>query len=333
MSANSLVVLGPDKAEIQTRAVPEIGTGDVLVRVAACGICGTDRHIFHGHYPSRFPLVIGHEFSGIVDKVGTAVEGINVGDKVSIDPNILCGTCSSCREGYPNLCRNMTALGVDIDGGFSPYCRVPASQIYKLPPEADLVEAALVEPLSCILHGVDLLKVKAGTRVIIFGGGFIGQLMAQVIRLQGAARIVVVDHNPDKRAMAEKLGFESVDNASEQARQSLEAFGEFDAAVDCAGSGDVLEQCIRMCRPGGRILLFAAYGEGQEVAITPYDVFRKQLQIIGSFTYPDTQTRAIRLLASKKLDLDTLVTRIQVDQVLDVFKNELQLIKGVAVFL
>ncbi|GBF34268.1 sorbitol dehydrogenase [Desulfocucumis palustris] len=329
MDLNSFVVKAPQNIAIENIPLPEIGDRDVLVRVAACGICGTDRHIYHGHYPANYPVVIGHEFSGRVERAGREVREVTPGDKVSIDPNILCGTCSSCREGHPNLCRNMVALGVDLNGGLSPYCRVPVSQIYKLPPEADLADASLVEPLSCVLHGVDLLGVKAGTRVVIFGGGFIGQLMAQIIRLQGAARVVLVDPNEDKRAIARSLGFDTIN--SRDLRQ-LESLAEFDASVDCAGAGKVLQQCIEITRPGGKILMFAAYGQGQEVAVTPYDIFRKQLQLIGSFTYPDTQSRAIRLLTSGKIVLDPLVTRIRLDEVVSLFTGERKLIKGVVVF-
>lgn len=332
MSLHSFIVLGKENYELRPKPLPEIGERDVLVRVAACGICGTDRHIYYGHYPAGYPVVIGHEFCGIVEQTGRLVTEVAVGDKVSIDPNILCGTCPSCREGVQNLCHNMKALGVDIDGGFSPYCRVPISQIYKLPPEADLVEAALVEPLSCVLHGVDLLQVKAGTQVVVFGGGFIGQLMAQVIRLQGAARVVVVEPQENKSNIARELGFETINPLSPEGQGQLAGLAGFDATVDCAGAGNVLEQCVELTRPGGKILLFAAYGQGQKIALTPFDIFRKQLQVIGSFTYPDTQVRAIRMLAAKQLAVQPLLTRITVAEIVPVLTGEREVVKAVVVF-
>lgn len=328
----SFVIEAPNSYKIIERPPAEIGPHDALVRVAACGVCGTDRHIFLGEYPANYPVVPGHEFCGVVEQVGAEVKDLAVGDKVSVDPNILCGQCPSCREGYPNLCYNMKALGVNIDGGFAPYCRVPVSQIYRLPPEVDLVDMAAAEPLACVLHGVDLIQVKAGTQGVVFGAGFIGQLMAQVFRLQGVSRIVVVEPQANKRKIAAEMGFETADPNSQEEMNRLGKDGEFDYAIDCAGAGNVLEQCVNLVRRGGKVLLFAVYGEEQKIPITPYEIYRKEIHLIGSFTYPDTQARAIRLLAAGKIKLDSLTTKISVDEIPAILNGEREVVKGVVTF-
>lgn len=333
-SLKALRVLGKHRMEIQTFSVPEIGSSDVLVQVTACGICGTDRHILHGEYPAKYPVIIGHEFCGRVIGVGDKVEEVKIGDSVSINPNIVCGSCANCREGTPHLCERMVALGVDLDGGLAPYCRVPASQIYKLDPDNDLIESCLAEPLSCILHGIDRLGVLAGTKAVVFGGGFIGQLMAQMLKLQGTVRVVIVEPQEHKRQAAKKLGFETIDPASKQGWRELDSLHGWDVTVDCAGAGQVLEECVRITRSGGRILLFAAYPKGKAVSIVPHEIFRKELEIIGSFTYPDTQIRALRLLSSKKLDLEPIIRKISLNDAPKLLNGELDhtVIKGVVTF-
>jgi L-iditol 2-dehydrogenase len=330
----SLFVEKSGHAKIDHLDKPIPSDHEVVVQVVACGICGTDRHIYHGKFPARYPVVIGHEFSGKIVSIGSKVQDLELGDLVSINPNIICGQCSLCREGFTHLCKKMIALGVDLNGGLSPYCLVPIAQIYKIDPLMDQLEASLAEPLSCILHGVDRLQVKAGTTAAVFGGGFIGQLMAQVLHLNGAVHVTVFEPNRNKRKIAEDLGFTAVDPTDEQGKRKLAALDGFDITVDCAGAGDVLQQCIEATRPGGKILLFAAYPSGKQVPIIPFDVFRKELQIIGSFTYPDTQLRAIRLLASKLLKLESIVTAISLEEVIPLLKGELddKIVKGIVTF-
>ncbi len=148
----------------------------LLVRVAASGICGTDPHILHGLYPANFPLIPGHEYAGVVEAVGDAVDGFAPGDHVAVDPNILCGRCYFCRRGKVHLCKNLVALGVNIPGGFAEHCVVPSSQAYKSPKSLPLAHAALAEPVACCLRGVDLAEITSGDRVAIFGAGPMGAI-------------------------------------------------------------------------------------------------------------------------------------------------------------
>lgn len=170
---------------------PELTADEVLVKVAACGLCGTDLHILKGEYPSTFPLIPGHEFAGAIVQVGPAVKEFKPGDRVCIDPNIYCRRCSFCRQGKVHLCENLFPIGVRRHGGFAEFCAVPQSQVYSLPGHVDFTEAALAEPLSCVLHGIELAEIRPGRTVLILGGGAIGGLLTQLARLAGAARVIL----------------------------------------------------------------------------------------------------------------------------------------------
>ncbi|REK66613.1 MAG: iditol 2-dehydrogenase [Cohnella sp.] len=328
----SLIVTGVGEIEIAQMEKPAVGSQDVLIQVSACGICGTDRHIFHGTYPAALPVSIGHEFAGVVAEVGSDVTKVAFGDLVTVNPNIWCGRCTPCMEGVPHLCTNMKAKGVDLNGGLSSYCVVPESLIYRIAPGTDPVHASLSEPVSCVLHGVDRLEVKAGYTAAVFGGGFIGQIMAQILRLQGASDVMVVEPQEHKRKVAEQAGFKTIDPIRE--RDKVEALRDLDVTVDCAGAGNVLMQCVQSVKCGGNVLLFAAYPQGKSLPIDPYEIFRKELRIIGSFTYPDTQLRAVRLIESGKLQLDPLITVIRLEQVKELLEGKLDhcVIKGVVKF-
>ena len=151
--------------QLFTREVekPEAGPDDLLVRVEACGVCGTDRHLYHGEFPCTPPVTLGHEFSGIVEAVGSAVTGFKLGDRITGDPNIACGRCRHCVNGQVNLCRNLKAIGIHRDGGFADYVVVPHKQAFLLPADLDPMHGAFCEPLACCLHGIDLAEIKAGS--------------------------------------------------------------------------------------------------------------------------------------------------------------------------
>ncbi|MET0748341.1 MAG: alcohol dehydrogenase catalytic domain-containing protein, partial [Rhizobium sp.] len=172
-------------------AKPAPGPGELLVRIEACGICGTDRHILHGEFPSAPPLTLGHEFSGIVETIGSDAEGFQPGMRVTCDPNMSCGLCSQCRRGRVNLCERLQAIGIHRDGGFADYAILPASQAFALPLSLDPLHGAFCEPLACCLHGVDMAEIKTGASVVVLGGGVIGLLVVQLARLAGATRVVL----------------------------------------------------------------------------------------------------------------------------------------------
>ena len=180
--------------EIFLREVPKPAPGpeDLLVRVEACGICGTDRHLLHGEFPCTPPVTLGHEFYGIIETMGTSVSGFAIGQRITGNPNIHCGRCDQCQANRVNLCRNLQAIGIHRDGGFADFVIVPQKQAYSLPSGLDPLHGAFCEPLACCIHGVDMAGVKTGASVVVLGGGVIGLLTVQLARLSGAAHVVLV---------------------------------------------------------------------------------------------------------------------------------------------
>lgn len=171
---------GPHDIRLSEVTVPEPQKGWVLIKVKACGICGTDVHINEGEAPAISPVILGHEFAGEVVAVGSGVTRLSIGDKVAVDPNIACGQCPQCRAGKVHLCDRLQAIGVTLNGGFAEYCMVPEVQAHRFEEGLSFVEAAMVEPVACCLHGIDLAGMRAGESVAIFGAGFIGLILLQL---------------------------------------------------------------------------------------------------------------------------------------------------------
>ncbi|NLG84256.1 MAG: alcohol dehydrogenase catalytic domain-containing protein [Firmicutes bacterium] len=196
----------PGCGQVETVELREPAPDEVLLKVEACGVCGTDVHIWAGTEPAAGHVILGHEFAGEIVEIGDQVTGYDIGDRVAVDPNIACGTCPACREGRVNLCSSLKALGVDIDGGFAEYCLVPARQLYRLDEKTTWEEAVMVEPLACALHGIDRAQLRAGQSVLVIGGGPIGLLMLQLARLQGAGRLALSEKSSWRRSLGLKYG-------------------------------------------------------------------------------------------------------------------------------
>ncbi len=290
---------------------PHAGPGEVVVKVAACGVCGTDVHLFCGGFRGEYPLVPGHEFCGTVAEVGDEVHHVAPGDRVVVDPNIVCGVCAYCRRGLVHLCQNLGAVGVTRPGGFAEYCLVPASQLHRWPDHLHPFHAALVEPLACCLHGLDRAEVQAGETVVVLGAGPIGLMMAQLVRLAGAARVVVSEPSAAKRERASQLGAHATfDPLACDLPAEVMALTEIgaDVVIECAGRPETVAQALTLVRRGGRVLLFGVNPKDASVAIRPYDVFLNELTIAGSYINPFTHSRAIELLAAGRLNAMALIS-------------------------
>jgi len=307
----SVVFYEANRLVVEDRPVPQIGEYDALVKVHACGICGTDVHILHGEHIVEFPVIPGHEFSGEVVETGGKVTNIRVGDLVTVDPNIIDYTCCFCRRGDINLCENLAAVGVNFDGGFAEFCRVPAVQAYKVPDSIGLDEAAMAELLACCIHGVNRANIVPGSSVVILGAGSVGLVMVQLARVAGASRIIVSEPNEKKRRLAAGFG---ADVQIDPLKQDVVAevaeltHAGADVVIESAGQPETAEPAPKLARRGGTVLQFGVVNPERLVEISPYDVYYKELTIRGSFVNPFTQAQAIELLASKQVDVAPLIT-------------------------
>lgn len=226
----AVVIQKPGSSVIQDVPIPEPRDDEVQIEVKAAGICGTDIHIFHGEYLGDYPIVPGHEFAGVVAGGGEAVSRHKVGDRVAVEPNIACNNCDPCLHNRQNFCVNWEAVGVTRPGGMAEFATAPEENVFSIG-ELSFDSGALVEPLSCVLHGVQKLAIDLADRVLILGAGPIGILLLQCVRLQGAAEIIVVDKNRSRAIEAGRLGADQVLFDLDEVPQDA-----FDAVVDATGA-------------------------------------------------------------------------------------------------
>lgn len=311
----------------ETRELPErkLGEEEVLIRVAACGVCGTDVHIYHGDKGSAEicpPVILGHELAGVVMEVGSGVNRVAVGDHVAVDPNIYCGECHYCRNGKKQLCTNLFAIGVNRDGGFADCCYVPQAQCYKMNKDVPLAYGAMAEPLACCIHGIDRAGIRVGDTVCVIGGGAIGLLMVQLAKLSGASRVILSEPVALRREIGLTVGADFViDPTHEPFREQLtELLGEegVDVVIECVGNSIATAQAFEAAKRGTSILLFSVPRAGTTHALSLEDVYQKELTVVGSMINPDTHQRAVDLINSGCIQLKPLIThRFPVEQVKD----------------
>ncbi|TIS74640.1 MAG: iditol 2-dehydrogenase [Mesorhizobium sp.] len=294
---------------------PAAGPDDLLVRIEACGVCGTDRHLFHGEFPCMPPVTLGHEFSGIVEAIGTAVSGFSVGDRVTGDPNIACGSCPHCRAGRFNLCHNLIAIGIRRDGGFAEYVVLPQKQAFSLPKDLKPTHGAFCEPLGCCLHGLDLAQIRPGSSVAVLGGGVIGLLTVQLARLAGATTIILSTRQASRRALAEELGATAtVDPSACDIIDTVVGAsglmpGGVDVVFECAGVRETVEQSMRLAKAGGTVVIVGVLPQGMKAEFEPFDLLFRELRVLGSFLNPFMHRRAADLIASGAIEIDKLISR------------------------
>lgn len=302
----------PGTMRVEDVARPEPGARDLLVRVEAAGICGSDRHMFKGEYPTALPVTLGHEFCGIVEAVGAEVERVRVGDRITADPNIACGHCEACRTGKVNLCHTLQAIGVTRDGGFAQYAIVPEEQAHMLPANLDPELGAFSEPLACCLHGLDVARIKPGDSVAVLGGGVIGLLMVQLARLAGAKDVVLVTRQAPRREMALQLGAtHAVDPSAGDAVAAVREIGGtgVDVALECAGVPETFRQSLEMAKRGGAAVLFGVMAKGQVVPVEPFDLLFREVRLEAAYLNPHTHARAAAMIAAGQLQLQPLISR------------------------
>ena len=280
---------------------------ECLVKVLACGICGTDRHIYHGEYPSTKPVILGHEFGGVIEEVGPSSK-FKVGQVVSVDPNIVCGKCMDCQAGRTAFCPELTALGVNINGGLAEYVLTPDTQIYPVSDGLNPLHLAFIEPLACSIRGLDLANLKGGEKVAVLGGGVIGLLVVQLAKLAGASEIVLITRQKFRRDVALKIGATRViDPNSEDVNTAVT---NMDVVFECAGAVETFQQAQNIARRGGSVIVLGLTAADVTLEVNPFNIVVNELRIQGSFLNPLTQGRAAELVESGKLNLDILISKV-----------------------
>jgi 2-desacetyl-2-hydroxyethyl bacteriochlorophyllide A dehydrogenase len=288
---------------------PEPGPDDVVVRVGACGICGTDVHIIDGEFPPTvYPIVIGHEFGGEVTAVGENVTGFSVGDRVGVDPTLNCGACYFCQRGMGNLCERWNAVGVaHHPGGFAEYVSVPERVVYPIPDDMTMKAAALIEPVSCVVRGFHRLQPQTGETYLVYGAGPMGLLNAQVARYNGASLVALIDINPSRLERAKNdFGFEHVATSLEDLKDI--APRGFDNVIEATGVTKVAEAAIDAVKRRGKLLLFGVCPPGEKASYDAFKIYNEEISILGSMAVLNSYGPAIDILSSGAIDTERMVT-------------------------
>lgn len=287
---------------------PKLGPKDVLVRSRACGICGTDVHIWEGEFFPTFPLIPGHELAGEIVEAGKEVTDLKAGDKVMVDPTVTCEECHFCMTQRQNHCLAWNAVGVTRDGGFAELVRVPAKNCYRFE-KVTFSEGAFTEPLACVVFGQDRARIDIGSEILIVGAGPIGQLHVQASKANGAASITVLDTVESKLDLAKQSGASNVviaDNAMKEKLNKIAKYG-FDVVIDATGNPKAIQSAIPFIKNGGKFVIFGVCSPNDTIEIKPFEIYRRDLEIIGSFAIRRTYDRAFKLMENGVIDVKKLV--------------------------
>jgi L-iditol 2-dehydrogenase len=320
------VFYGPSDIRVEERPIPKIEEGEVLVKVKAAAICGTDLRIYMGTKKIETPKIIGHEFAGEVEEVKGDVGGICTGERVTVYPVISCGKCYACMMGRRNICVQRPTIGYEYDGGFAEYVKIPsnaiiAGSVIKLPDRISYEEAAITEPLAACLNGILRLQVEHGEHVWIAGAGPIGLMHLQLARLAGAALVVVSEVNEFRAKKARELGADIVVNpvkeeVSKTIMQATDGKGA-DKIMIAAGVPKLIEESLKAARKGARIVIFAGSPEGSSITIDPNIIHYKEIELTGaSAATPFLHRKAVELVNNRRIDLRSLIThKLTLDEI------------------
>ena len=309
------VLHGVRDLRLEDVPTPKLSANEVLIKINATGICGTDLHIYKGEWKTNTPIILGHEFSGVIAETGHNVENLKVGDPVVAEPNILCGICYFCRMSNRNyFCENLEATGVTIDGAFAEYLKIKAANVYKIPEGFNLEEAALIEPLACCVRGIDQAKIRAGDTVVIVGAGPIGLMLLQLVRQAGASMIIQTDMEDTRLKLASELGADYTINIRREdpvkAVKGLTNGYGVDVAIEAVGSPKAITQAMKATRRGGRLSIFGVSPQDAVWEVKPFDLYDKELTITTSYRSPFTFQRAVRIASSGRVKLKPLISHI-----------------------
>jgi 2-desacetyl-2-hydroxyethyl bacteriochlorophyllide A dehydrogenase len=309
----AVVIEQPNKMAVSRIDDPTPTAGEAVIKVEACGICGTDIHVLRGEFaPTRYPIVPGHEFCGEVVAVAKDVGNVKVGDFVAVDPSLFCGKCRQCRMGKFNLCENWNAIGVgSANGASAEFVAVPSANAFRLPADLPRHWGALVEPLSCAVHGLDMVDVEVAENYLIYGAGTMGLLLAQLAKHAGAAQLDMVERNPKRHALALKLAADRVAVSADE----LDRPQGWDVVIDATGVVPAIEDGLKRVARGGTFLMFGVANADATATFSPFKVYNDEIKIIGSMAVLHSFERALSLLAKGVIDCEAMITnRFPLDQ-------------------
>lgn len=327
------VYYGPKDIRIEERAIPEIGKGDMLVRVKYCAICGTDVRIYNfGQANVTPPRITGHELTGIIEKMGDEVENYQIGDKICLVPIMPCGTCEYCLKGKSNLCDNISTFGYNLDGGFAEYIKIPeravkSGNVIKLAEDADLLGTSITEPLSCVINGQEYLDIGLGDTVLVIGAGTIGAMHVSLAKARGAAKVILADIGQARLELAGKCGADHLINSKdcdliEEVKKLTNGKG-VDIAITACSVPVAQAQALQAVRKAGKVSFFA--GLPKDAAVNALDmniIHYKEVSVFGAYGSSIAQNiKGYQLLANKIVDADKIITNVlPLEQLIDGFE-------------
>ncbi|MDX6430856.1 MAG: hypothetical protein QOE54_3222 [Streptosporangiaceae bacterium] len=317
------VVTTPGSISIETLPDPVPGPGEIVLAPRAVGICGTDLHIIDGDFPpAPYPLVPGHEFAGEVVAVGRDAGGLSVGDRVAVDPSLFCGRCVYCQRQRGNLCENWGATGDTVDGAFAEFVAVPVGNAYSIPGSMSWGAAALIEPLSCVVHGLRRLAMPAGSDLLVVGAGTIGLLLVQAARRSGAAAVSVIDPDASRRDLAAAMGADAVAGTLDELMGNRR--NGFEYAIEATGVPAAARTALNSLCRGGTMLVFGVAPPDAQLPISQFQVYNDEITVLGSMAVLNTFEPAMRLMASGAIDAARMLTHtLRLDQ----FADAVQLVR------
>lgn len=306
----------PTRFEVVEVDRPEPGEHEVQLRVLQTGVCGTDLHLHEGGFGAQFPMVPGHETVGVVSALGAAVQGFRIGEQVTVNPNVPCTRCSYCLAGRTVLCSAGGGIGVNLPGFFAEYAVADSRQVFSVE-GLDPDVAVFTEPAACAMHGLETTAVRPGSSALVIGAGPTGQLLAQLLARGGAVSVTVAGPSAFKLETARRLGADATVTISRDAApddtiallRGASPHGDgYDIVVEATGSPAVGELCVPLTRNGGTVLVYGVTDAADRVSFSPYDVFRREITIRGSFAEMTSFGVTIDALRSGRLRTDGLIT-------------------------
>jgi len=321
-SMKAVVYHAPADIRVETVAVPSCGRDELRVKIDACAVCGTDLKTYvHGNPRIKAPMVMGHEFTGLVETVGAAVEGFSVGDRIVMATSVSCGECTYCKRGWPNLCADLAPMGFSYPGGMAEYTTIPAraiagGHVVKVPPGVAAEHAALAEPLSCTVNACENCSVGQGDTVVVIGAGPMGIMNACMAREFGATKVIVAEINPARLAMCEPFGFDLLVNPANQdlAEAVMNETGGLgaDVAIVAAPAAPPQQQAPLLVRKRGTVCLFASLPKGEStISVDSRPIHYGELTVVGtSDSTPAQVAKAVELLSGGAIPADRIVTHV-----------------------